>query len=649
VPSPEKRHDFSPYRRLVEFSPDGIFISRDTRIVFLNPAAVRLFGASAPEQVLGKSPFDVFHPESHALIRERIGRLLAGQTVPPAEEKILRLDGAVTDVDVTSALFEDDEGRAIQVVVRDITERKRTEAALRESEERLTLAFAGAQEGVWDWNLETGAVVYSLRWKQMLGYSDEEIEPHVRAWESLLHPDDRVRAHRLNESVTRGARTYEGEFRLRHKDGHYVHVLTRGLPVCRVPGGPVVRIVGTHFDLTERKRAEAALRESEERLTLAFAGAQEGIWDWNLETGAVVYSPRWKQMLGYSDEEIEPHVRAWEGLLHPDDRARVHQLNESVTHGERTYQGEFRLRHKDGRYIHVLSRGFPVRREPNGPVMRIVGTHFDLTERKQTEALLLGVYEELDARVRERTAELARANASLRAEMGERERAERARTELLTRLVFAQEDERRRIAREMHDQFGEQLTALGLRIGMLKDACGGRAELGEQVEALEAVARQLDRDVDLLVWELRPTALDDLGLRAALANYVRNWSKRVSICAELHASGLLDDRLASEAETTLYRIAQEALTNVAKHAQAENVDVILERRSDHVLLIVEDDGVGFDPGDAGTTGQGFGLQGMQERAALVGATLQIESAAGKGTTILVRMAAPFTSNTGDHA
>jgi PAS domain S-box-containing protein len=649
VPSPGKRHDFSPYRRLVQYSPDGIFITRDARIVFLNPAAVRLFGASAPEQVLGKSPFDVFHPESHALIRERIGRLLAGQTVPPAEEKILRLDGAVTDVDVTSALFEDHDGRAIQVVVRDITERKRTHAALRESEERLTLAFAGAQEGVWDWNLETGAVVYSLRWKQMLGYSDEEIEPHVRAWESLLHPDDRVRAHQLNESVTRGARTYEGEFRLRHKDGHYVHVLTRGLPICRVPGGPVVRIVGTHFDLTERKRAEAALRESEERLTLAFAGAQEGIWDWNLETGAVVYSPRWKQMLGYSDEEIEPHVRAWESLLHPDDRARAHELNESVTHGERTYQGECRLRHKDGRYIHVLSRGFPVRRDPSGPVVRIVGTHFDLTERKQTEELLLGVYEELDARVRERTAELARANASLRAEMGERERAERARTELLTRLVFAQEDERRRIAREMHDQFGEQLTALGLRIGMLKEACGDRAELGEQVEALEAVARQLDRDVDLLVWELRPTALDDLGLRAALANYVRNWSKRVSISAELHASGLLDDRLASEAETTLYRIAQEALTNVAKHAQAENVDVILERRSDHVLLIVEDDGVGFDPGDAGTTSQGFGLQGMQERAALVGATLQIESAAGKGTTILVRMAAPLTSNTADHA
>ena len=126
-----------------------------------------------------------------------------------------------------------------------------------------------------------------------------------------------------------------------------------------------------------------ALRESEERLTLAFEGAQEGVWDWNLETGAVVYSPRWKQMLGYDDDEIEPHVSAWERLLHPDDRPRASEVNESVARGEQTYEGEFRLRHKDGHYMQVLSRGFPVRREPGGPVVRIVGTHFDLTERRQ--------------------------------------------------------------------------------------------------------------------------------------------------------------------------------------------------------------------------------------------------------------------------
>jgi PAS domain S-box-containing protein len=589
------------YRRLVELSPDGIVISRNARIIFVNPAAVRLFGASSPEQVLGKSAFDLFHSDRHAMIRERVERVLRGETAPLVEERIVRLDGSIVDVEVTGALLDGDDDQSIQVIVRDISERKRAEAALRESEERLTLAFAGAQEGVWDWNLETGAVVYSQRWKEMLGYADDEIEPHVSAWERLLHPDDRGRAEAIGEAVARGARTYAGEFRLRHKEGHYVHVLSRGFPVRRESDGKVMRIVGTHFDLTERKLAEAALRESEERLTLAFAGAQEGVWDWNLETGAVVYSPRWKQMLGYSDADIEPHISAWERLLHPEDRARAEELNDAMARGAQTYEGEFRLRHKEGHYVHVLSRGYPVRREPGGTVVRIVGTHFDLTERKRVEA-------------------------------------ERARTELLARLVFAQEDERRRIAREMHDQFGEQLTALGRGIAMLADACAGRPDLLAHVQGLATVSQRIDRDVDQLVWELRPTALDDLGLRAALTNYIQDWSKRVGISVQLHTAGLSDDRLASDAETTLYRIAQEALNNVAKHSRAENVDVILERRADHVLLIVEDDGVGFDAVETGATRQGFGLLGMQERAALLGASLQIESAAGKGTTILVRMA-----------
>ena len=186
------------YRRLVESSPDGIFITRDARIVFVNPAAVRIFGASSPGQVLGRSPYDFFRIDQHLHLRDRISRLLAGETVPVAEERAEGLDGTVTDVEVACTILEDSQGRAIQSVMRDITERKRTEAALRESEERLSLAFAGAQEGVWDWNLETGHVVYSARWKQMLGYSEDEIEPHVSAWERLLHPDDHERARALN-------------------------------------------------------------------------------------------------------------------------------------------------------------------------------------------------------------------------------------------------------------------------------------------------------------------------------------------------------------------------------------------------------------------------------------------------------------------
>jgi PAS domain S-box-containing protein len=596
------------YRRLVESTPDAILVVEGHRIVFANPTAVSLF---ATDNLIGRSILDFLGPDHHETFGTHLNQWRMAGSTTVLDVALTRADGSLVDVGIIGAALE--HNNSVQLVLRDITERKRAERVLRESEERLSMALAGGLEGVWDWNLETNAVVYSPRWTEMLGYSLDEIEPNISAWERLVHPDDRSRADRANDSVARGVRaTYEAEFRLRHKDGHYVHVLSRGFPVRREPGGPVVRIVGTHLDLTERREAEAALRENEERLKLAFAGAQEGVWDWNLETGDVVYSSRWKEMLGYADDEIAPHVSAWEQLLHPDDFELADRLHQSVKAGGETYEGEFRLRHKDGHYVEVLSRGYPVRRTPGGPVVRIVGTHFDLTARKRAEA-------------------------------------ERARSEFLGRLVFAQEDERRRIAREMHDQFGEQLTALALHIRMLKDACGDRDPHRALVDGIEQIAQRLDRDVDQLVWQLRPTALDDLGLRAALANYVEDWSARVGIPTTLHSSGLVDERLPADTETTLYRIAQEALTNVAKHANASNVEVMLERRGSNVLLVVEDDGKGFTPDREGS-GQGFGLLGMRERAALVGAALEIESTPGTGTTIFVRMtvASPADQHS-DHA
>jgi PAS domain S-box-containing protein len=601
------------YRSLVESSPVGlVVVVSDGRIVYANAAAVRLLLDDDGSDLGGRDILDLMVPEKRNGLRERLRQWHDGECQPAFEAAIVGRRSGTRHLSLRGGRTDEHSGPAVQIAVVDITDRVERERALRHSEERLSLAVAGAQAGVWDWNLETNGVTYSERWKEMLGYAGTEIEPHVSAWERLVHPDDRIRADRANESVAGGQRaTYEAEFRLRHKDGHYVHVLSRGYPVRRDPDGPVVRIVGTHLDLTEQKRAEAALRENEERLKLAFAGAQEGIYDWNLETGAVIYSPRWREMLGYAEHEIEPHVGAWERLLHPEDVGRARQAQESVERGAAFYEGEFRLRHRDGHYVHVLSRGFPVRREPGGPVVRIVGTHFDLTARRQAET-------------------------------------ERARTEFLTRLVHAQEDERRRIAREMHDQFGEQLTALARRIHTLKDATVADDTVRTHVEALETIAQQLDRDVDQLVWELRPTALDDLGLRAALTNYVRNWSHRTGVAASVHMSGLLDERLPTHTETALYRIAQEALTNVAKHAGAANVEVMLEQRGDHVLLIVEDDGVGFDSTVAQESGRGFGLTSMKERAALVGATLEIESSSGSGTTVLVRIDADISGPTGNH-
>ena len=213
---------------------------------------------------------------------------------------------------------------------------------------------------------------------------------------------------------------------------------------------------------------------------------------------------------------------------------------------------------------------------------------------------------------------------------------------LLDRLVTVQEDERRRIARNLHDHLGQQLTALRLNIGSLKDAERSSDDFRKRLEAIDKIAAGVDRDLDFLAWELRPVALDDVGLDAALAAFVSEWSSTQNVQGEFHGSTPGALRLTPEIESQLYRIVQEALNNVSKHARATCVSVLLERRGDDVILIVEDDGVGFNAevaADPRRRHAGLGLVSMQERAALVGGRVQFESGRGKGTTLFVRIPA----------
>jgi signal transduction histidine kinase len=243
----------------------------------------------------------------------------------------------------------------------------------------------------------------------------------------------------------------------------------------------------------------------------------------------------------------------------------------------------------------------------------------------------------LEERVAERTAELARLNAALTAEVAAHKRAEAARLELLRRLAGAEEAERHRLARELHDQMGQNLTALSLGLKSLKDAAPAPSPARARLQQMQELADLMGREVHQLALELRPTALDDLGLQTALSNYVEAWSERSGAEADFHGTGLDDERLPPAVETALYRVVQEALTNVLKHARAGRVSVILRRAGPEALAIVEDDGRGFDaeaaPGVAGR----LGLLGMRERLALVGGALTVESAPGKGTAVFARV------------
>jgi two-component system sensor histidine kinase UhpB len=343
-----------------------------------------------------------------------------------------------------------------------------------------------------------------------------------------------------------------------------------------------------------------------------------------------------EQLFGYTAAEaIGQHIF----LIIPDDRREEEEdVLARLRRGEKVDHFETVRRTKDGRQITISLTVSPVR-DATGRIVGASKVARDITDRILVQEMRRRAHEDLEERVRERTAELVEANEALRREMERRREVEHDRQRLFTRLVLAQEEERRRIARELHDQLGQQITALRITLETLGAIATSQPELRDQIEALQDLAKQLDQDVAFRVWELRPAALEVLGLGAALTEYAGNWAKRFGIHAELHVARPTGTRLTPETETTMYRFAQEALNNVAKHSRADRVDIVLDYVNDHASLIVEDNGIGFDPSQLQTPGQGFGLMGMRERAALAGGEFRIESARGHGTTLILRVPA----------
>ncbi|WP_149112202.1 GAF domain-containing protein [Limnoglobus roseus] len=387
-------------------------------------------------------------------------------------------------------------------------------------------------------------------------------------------------------------------------------------------------IISRGREADDRARAEAAVRDSEERFRLLvehipdhalFAKTPDGrVTSWN--AGG-------ERLFGYTTAEITG--RSVAVLLTPEDRAagRLERELAAAAANGRADEDGWMVR-KDGRRFWSSGVCTAVR-DADGRVAGFVKVVRDLTDRKRMEDELRAARDQLERRVAERTAELAAAVDALEAEIDRRR-------ELALRLSAAQEEERKRVSRDLHDTVGQTHAGLSMALKAVAAAVPPGGVPAERLAYARKLADDMGRELHAAAVRLRPTALDDLGLEAALRDLTAAWSRREGVPADLYAN-LGGTRPAPEVETAVYRVVQEALTNVARHAGATAVSVMVTRADGTIQATVEDNGTGFDPAAAGTR---LGLMGMRERLGLLRGELQIESEPGRGTTVIARLPEP---------
>jgi PAS domain S-box-containing protein len=364
------------------------------RFVRWSGRAEEIFGWS-PDEILGKSWKDLrFVHDDDA---ERVG-VIAQRLVDGEEQRNVCINrnytktGEVVHCEWHNSVLRDGDGKIISFLslTKDMTDRTRAEQSLRESEERLRLALTGIHGGAWDWNVQTGEVYRSDEWLETFGFTRQDAEPDSGFWERHVHPDDRPALEALLADIEQpGYDEYRFEYRLRAGDGAYRWVLDNGVVVERTEAGRPRRALGIDFDITDRRLAEEALRESEQRLELAIEGGDLGVWDWHLPSDRVVIGERYERMLGLEPGTIGSTGNDFLEYLHPEDLDRVRAAMNAHLRGETPMLDvEYRMRTGAGGWKWVHDRARVTERDGDGSPIRVTGVHLDIDDRKRAERSL---------------------------------------------------------------------------------------------------------------------------------------------------------------------------------------------------------------------------------------------------------------------
>jgi PAS domain S-box-containing protein len=480
--------------------------------------------------------------------------------------------------------------------------RKRAEEALRASQEQNKALVDSIDGIVWEVDSATFRFTFvSSQAERILGYPVKQWMGEDGFWANHIHPDDRDTAVNFCLDATARRKDHQFEYRMIAADGRVVWL--RDFVTVTVLESGQVLLRGVIVDITERKRAETEVRKEKEILEKIFDCIPAMIIFFDKDGGVKLVNREWDRTMGWSLEEIQKENLDILAECYPDPQYRQWVRDFiAATKGE---WGDFKTKVRNGRVIDTTWANV---RLSDGTS---VGIGQDITERKRVEHELRGANERLQR--------------------------------LSRRLLELQETERRFMARELHDEIGQSITAVTLNLQnakLMMEPPKILASLNESIGILNRVLQQV-RDLSL---DLRPSILDHVGLAAAIRWQVDRQAQRAGFKAEVVADERAD-RLAPETEIACYRIIQEALTNIARHAKAQNVRVELRYTDSQMHLLVMDDGVGFDLRSARARVDSLGIVGMEERTLFLKGEFEIESAPNRGTAIRVRF--PLTLHESD--
>jgi PAS domain S-box-containing protein len=455
-----------------------------------------------------------------------------------------------------------------------------------------------------------GAVTYVNRYT--LEYTGRpESASSGEAWLSLIHPEDRARTWSLWREALARNRRGSHVTRIQRKDGTYDWGLCQYHPIASADGR-VELWIGAVIELEDEVKLRAATRLSEIGYRSIVEQATEGIWTIDQDGITDYINQRGAEILGYSvDEIIGRHAS---DFVPPEDREQAKRRIEARKTAEWDHHDELQLRlqKKDGSEVWVHFSARPIL-NPSGAYQGALAMFSDINERKRAEVKLLESSIELES--------------------------------LSRRLLELQEAERRSLARELHDELGQILTAVNINLHATRNLAGGAAQ--SSLDESAAIVDRAIQQVRSMSLELRPSMLDDLGLDAALRWYIDRQAQRTGLW--IHLSLHLPERLPTELETACFRIVQEAISNTVRHARAKRMWVTIDRHGEAVEVVVQDDGVGFDveaKRRRAGGGASVGLVAMEERVRLVGGQLHVESAPTKGAEIRIRI--PFAPQEETH-